>query len=109
MTILNTITYYDMPSWLEFIFYALMIISFAGMMVTIGSKNIIHPAPYIIFPLIFFCLVIFGCIQERIKIPSWEKTKYEVVLDEDYSYRQLEEHYNVLGVRGQILTVEEKE
>lgn len=109
MNILNTVTYYDMPSWLEFIFYALMIISFAGMMVTLGSKKITNPAPYIIFPLIFFCLIIFGCIQERIKIPSWEKTKYEVILDEDYSYRQLEEHYNVLSVRGQILTVEEKE
>lgn len=109
MTILNTITYYDMPSWLEFIFYALIIISFAGMMVALGSKEIANPAPYVIFPLIFLCLMVFGCIQERIKIPAWEKTKYEVILDEDYSYRQLEEHYNVLGVRGQILTVEEKE
>lgn len=108
MTILNTITYYEMPSWLQFILYALMIISFAGMMVALGSKEAIHSAFYI-FPLIFFCLIVFGFLQERIEIPSWEKTKYEVILDENYSYRQLEEHYNVLGVHGQILTVEEKE
>lgn len=107
MIILNTYTVYSAPNW----FSILMVILFTlSLITTLCVINAISSKPFIIglcvTVAIFFATMIFG--HGLIHIPSWGQTMREITISEDYPYKELTEHYEVIGTRGDILTVKEK-
>jgi hypothetical protein len=107
MLILNTYTVYSAPNW----FLILMIILFIlSLTTTLCLINAISSKSWFIgvcvTSAILIVTMIFG--HGLIHIPSWAQTVREITISEDYPYKELTEHYEVIGTRGDILTVKEK-
>ena len=107
MILLNTYTIYSAPSWFLILMAILFILSLTT---TLCLINAISVKPFIIGVgvtlAIFIVTMIFG--NGVIHIPSWAQTVQEITISEDYPYKELTEHYEVIGTRGDILTVKEK-
>ena len=107
MIILNTYTTYSAPNWFPILMVILFILSLTT---TLCLINAISAKPFIVGVgvtlAIFAVIMIFG--NGLIHIPSWAQTVQEITISEDYPYKKLTEHYEVIGTRGDILTVKEK-
>lgn len=57
---------------------------------------------------LFFGAVICACLSDRITVPNG-KYQYEIMIDNETSFAEVIEKYNIIEQRGEIFVVEERE
>lgn len=104
ITILNKIAIIGLPTW---IITSAMIILIIGGLVFVVSVIADWPVWTGIFPLV--CLLIFvtcGILDTTIKTGEY---RYECIIDNSVSYNEVVENYNIIGQRGDIWILEDKQ
>ncbi len=105
MTILNQEIIMSTPTWATSLFIIFIIST-----VTLFSIGIDIPDNFILvilFAISFILLLISVFIVGTYKVPTG-KTRYEVILDENYSAEDLYSNYKVIEQRGKIWVLEDK-
>lgn len=105
MTILNQEIIMTTPEWAISLFIIFAISTIILFVISIEfPENFTLVILLIISLFLFFILLITVVIYE---VPS-EKTRYEVILDENYSAEDLYSNYEVIEQRGKIWVLEDK-
>ena len=110
MTILNSY-----KAWPEFIFCTILFMligACVGMLIVcvvalIRDSFTEDITNFLIFSAILGC-IIGGCIGSNC-ILNGPETRYEIILDDDYSANEFLSKYEIIEQRGQIYLVEEKD
>lgn len=102
MTILNTIVSYAMPTT-GVIFIVVALLLFVAVTLVTKKFNFICG---VIVVTVYALTLLFA--DGFFQFPSWRRVQYEVILSDDYSYKELTTYYDVVDTRGEILTIEEK-
>ena len=107
VTILNQYTTFDMPIWVIPVIVVLIICSISS--VVLGSIAMDNCNTNVGFALLTICItIIVGIIALPIVFHT-ESYEYEAIIDEDVSFTELNERYEIIDQRGEIYILRDKE
>lgn len=111
MTVLNVIELTKTAPVMNTIFLSsvvLVILSFIGIINTPASKEKLGVACATVLFIALISTIVCGAIKDNFTVPNG-KVRYEVLINDDTSFTEVIEKYEIIEQRGEIFVLEEKE